>query len=153
MGIETLRAAKTICASKNWQLSNLPLQKLLYLSHMLHMGVHGVPLIDGRFEAWDLGPVEPNLYGRVKAYGNKPIPDIFPVDTFEAGSLERTTIDHVVSQLGDKPASKLVEITHQPHGAWALHYRPQIRGITIPNKDIKSEYDKRLERMHAKRNA
>ncbi|WP_110750108.1 Panacea domain-containing protein [Phyllobacterium leguminum] len=153
MGINTLRAAKTICESKNWQLSNLPLQKLVYLSHMVHLGMYDQPLIDGTFQAWDLGPVEPSLYAKVKAYGNKPIPDIFGVPSFPIGSTQRTAINEVLRQIGDRSPSVLVEITHQPHGAWAQHYQRHMMGIKIPDQDIKGEYEKRIRRATSKKSA
>ncbi|SCD22794.1 Panacea domain-containing protein [Brucella inopinata] len=153
MSIETLRAAKTICELKKWQLSNLALQKLVYISHMMHLGMYDKPLVDGPFQAWDLGPVEPILYAKVKAYGNKPIPDIFGVPVFAEGTSQRKAIEETVRQVGDKSASELVEITHQPHGAWAKHYQRNIMGIRIPDRDIKGEYEERLRRAKAKRAA
>lgn len=153
MGENTLRAAKTICEAKNWQISNLKLQKLLYLAHMMHLGMFNRPLVDGTFQAWDLGPVEPSLYAKVKAYGNKAIPDIFGVASFPKDSTERTAIDEVLGQIGDKSASVLVEITHQPHGAWAKHYQRNMMGIQIPDRDIKGEYEARVNRANARNEA
>ena len=92
---DTFRAAKTICELSGWRISNLPLQKMLYLSHMFHWGRVKQPLIDGRFEAWNLGPVQPDLYHKVKPYGAAPIPDIFLDEAFGPADPEFATIKEV----------------------------------------------------------
>jgi uncharacterized phage-associated protein len=147
----TLRSAKTICSLSNWKLSNLPLQKLLYLSHMIALGEKNLWLVGSNFQAWDLGPVEPNLYHKVKAYGDNPIPDIFNVPEYPPNSPEREIINRVVSELRDATPGKLVAITHQAWGAWAAHYRPRVMGIEIPEHEIRREYANRLQRSRAKR--
>ncbi|RXF67117.1 Panacea domain-containing protein [Hansschlegelia zhihuaiae] len=144
---DTLRAAKTICELRGWSLSNLPLQKLLYLSHMVHLGRHGQKLAEGPFEAWDLGPVEPRLYRKVKAYGGSSIPNIFSGPIYDSGSPERDSIEFVLNDLSSATPARLVAITHQPHGAWAQNYRPNITGIVIPDDDIRAEYVRRMEKL------
>ena len=62
---------KLICESGNWRVTNLQLQKLLYLAHMEYMGAtDGQVLTDASFEAWDYGPVEPSVNRRVRMYGS-----------------------------------------------------------------------------------
>lgn len=147
--MSTSRAAKTICDLKQWQLSNLPLQKLLYLSHMVCLGEHEIPLVSRPFEAWDLGPVEPVLYQQLKAYGSRTIPDIFPVRPYAEGDPEYAAITEVLNDIGDATPGKLVAITHWPGGAWAKRYRPGIMGIRITDEDVIDEYRKVLERSEA----
>ncbi|MCS3742001.1 Panacea domain-containing protein [Rhizobium sp. BK661] len=144
--IRTFKAAKTLCELSHWQLSNLPLQKLLYLSHMYHLGEYGEPLIDGTFQAWDLGPVEPTLYRQVKAYGDKPIQDVFRVNAFSKGTTEHDAITEIYDELGDRRPSSLVAITHQDHGAWAKYYNPNVNGIVIPDRAIRQEFNERRQR-------
>lgn len=142
----TFEAAKTLCELSGWTLSNLPLQKLLYLSHMVHLGEYHQPLIDGEFQAWDLGPVEPNLYRKVRAYGDRPVQDVFPVHPFEPGSREYNTIADTYDRLGDRRPSTLVAITHENHGAWARYYTPGVNGIVIPDSAILREFNERRTR-------
>ena len=56
MSIPAYSAARYICARGDWRVTNLALQKILYLAHMVHLGRTGRALIDGEFEAWDYGP-------------------------------------------------------------------------------------------------
>jgi uncharacterized phage-associated protein len=139
----TCKAAKTFCELSGWKMTNLRLQKLLYIAHMCCLGQTGNPLIDGRFEAWDFGPVEPTLYHKLKAFGNKEIPDIFACSSLPAASVEREIVASVHEQLKELSTSRLVAITHWDDGAWAKYYAPNRSGIEIPNNDICYEYAKR----------
>lgn len=144
MSIKSYDAANYICNQGDWKVSNLALQKLLYLAHMVHLGRTGEPLVNLNFEAWDYGPVCPKIYHRAKAFGNKPIPAIFNKGTILNGSSEEKALDDVCDAfLGLRPA-QLVAITHAQDGAWAKHYQPGVRGITIPDEDIAEEYRKRI---------
>ena len=49
MSVSALSAAKTFCELRDWKISNLELQKLLYIAQMLHLGRYGTPLISERF--------------------------------------------------------------------------------------------------------
>jgi hypothetical protein len=117
--------AKYICAKSGWTVSNLQLQKLLYMAQMVHMGRNGGRrLFDGTFQAWDYGPVEPNVYHKLKRYGSSPVGDAF----FDALSFED---------------GELVDITHWPSGAWAKVYVPKAKSIVIPDAAIAEEYNER----------
>lgn len=141
-------AAKRLCVRSGWSLSNLELQKLLYLSHMLHLGRHDEPLISEHFEAWNYGPVAPSLYHRVKIFGSSPVGNVFHSVEDLADGTEVDVLDEAVDQLGHARPGKLVAITHWDQGAWAKHYRPGVRGVVIPNQDIRQEF---LDRVDAAR--
>lgn len=138
-------AAKRMCEHSGWSLSNLELQKLLYIAHMFHMGETGEPLISGHFEAWDYGPVNPALYHRAKIFGSSPVGNVFRgVSDIKEGP-ERETLDSAVDQLGHAAPGKLVAITHWEDGAWAKHYTPGMKNIVIPNEDILKEFQDRKD--------
>ena len=144
MPVSAISAAKRLCSQSHWTLTNLKLQKLLYIANMAHLGEHGRPLIDGSFEAWDYGPVVPEVYRHVKAFGSDPIGNIFRlVPDLPEGS-ERTALDDTLLSLGSETAGKLVAITHWENGAWASHYVPGRRGIRIPTADIATEFNRRM---------
>lgn len=134
--------AKYICEKSNWEISNLQLQKLMYLAQMIHMGrTGGKRLFDGDFEAWDYGPVEPDLYHKVKVFGSKPIRDIFRGALgFEEDDKRRKVMDDVTKRFLKFSAGDLVEITHWDEGAWAKNYMPSARNVPIPDEDILDEY-------------
>ena len=141
MTISTFEAAKKICHLSSWGITNLKLQKVLYLTHMMYMGRNnGQPLINDYFRAWDYGPVVPELYHEVKMYGNKPIRSGFHRTPITEGTPEADEIEKACSFLLSQPASRLVDFTHRTGGAWQKSYVPGQKNIIIPNKDIIQEY-------------
>lgn len=144
--MSTYRAAKTIWDLCDGRVSNLSMQKLLYLSHMMELGSGHGPLASRPFEAWDYGPVEPDLYHKLKAYGGSKVPDIFYDQPYTSDDPEYASIAEVVRQVGNATPRKLVAITHWEGGAWSRHYSAGRRGIQIPDSDILAEYQSRVAR-------
>lgn len=137
--------AKYICEKSGWNVSNLQLQKLMYLAQMIYMGrTNGKRLFDGDFEAWDYGPVEPDLYHKVKVFGSGHIRDVFRnARQFKENDERRKVMDDVTTRFLKFTAGDLVEITHWDGGAWAKHYIPNARNVPIPDEDILAEYKAR----------
>ncbi|MEM6851220.1 MAG: type II toxin-antitoxin system antitoxin SocA domain-containing protein [Pseudomonadota bacterium] len=137
---DVFSVAKAVCSAGNWSVSNLELQKIVYLAHMTHLGRTSERLVDTAFEAWDFGPVSPELYHRVKRFGEKPVKDVF----FGAGTLSDDvalkSVRETCDQFLGRRASELVAITHWDSGAWAKNYVAGKRGVRIPDTDILSEY-------------
>lgn len=149
---------RLICETGGWNVSNLQLQKVLYIAQMLHMGNYTtapespVRLVEASFEAWDYGPVVPALYHRVKMFGSRPIADVFSdARRFNESDPRRSFLVSVSANLLRRRPGELVEITHWREGAWAELYVPGERGIEIPDTAILAEYHKWIERrrVHA----
>jgi uncharacterized phage-associated protein len=146
MPIQAVDAAKFICENGNWGVTNLKLQKLLYIADMLHIGRTQRRLIDATFEAWEFGPVLPEIYRKVKAFGDEPVRNVF-VDAHEIpASTERTALEDTCERFLKMSPSQLVAITHWETGAWAKNYIPRARGVPISNSDILDEYRSRTTR-------
>ena len=142
MAISVLSAAKRLGEKSGWVLTNLQMQKMVYLAHMFFVGEYKAPLVAGDFEAWNFGPVHPVLYHHLKRYGAGPVPpDAF---THEPSMPDDHPgckfLDAAVTEL---PRSKLIGITHWREGAWRKNYKPHESNIVISNKDILKEYKKR----------
>lgn len=143
MTISALDAAKTVCKLGGWSLTNLKLQKILYISHMVYMGKNaGEHLIDEPFEAWDYGPVLSSVYRKVSRFGAQPISDIFFEADFVTSGKEKSLLEEACSFLASKSAYYLVAVTHLKGGAWEKNYQPGELGILIPDNDILDEYQK-----------
>ncbi|HWK96229.1 MAG TPA: type II toxin-antitoxin system antitoxin SocA domain-containing protein [Pseudolabrys sp.] len=144
MALTALQAARKVCEVGSWKVTNLGLQKILYLSQMLFMGEHqGMRLIDADFEAWDYGPVCPRVYKRVRMFGAEPIQDVFFTEPRPTDGLRESHLHNSANFLISKKPAELVSITHWKDGAWANNYKPGIRGIIIPDRDILNEYQRR----------
>ena len=140
---------KYICEQSGWSVTNLQLQKLVYMAQMVHMGLNdGARLTDTSFEAWDYGPVSPNLYHKVKAFGSQPIRDIFfDARRFKDDDDRKILLDDVCKDLLSLRPSELVNITHWEQGAWARNYVQGAKGVVIPDRDILKEYRDRVEQF------
>ena len=148
MTYSSLQAGKTLCVISGNSLSNMKMQKILYLAHMFHLGLdedNPKPLIKEKFQAWEFGPVEPTLYHYVKSFGSKNIPAAafylnksIPADTTEYAMLAET-----YKKLENKTAIELVRITHWSEGAWADVYEEGIRNNEIPTDKILKELNAR----------
>ncbi len=145
MTLSVFDAAQYLCKKSNWNLSNLQLQKILYICHMFHLGKEGTPLIREEFEAWDYGPVQPNLYHELKVYGSAPVKSLFHSATdLPEGSSAKTILDSVFQQIPNHSPAWLVAVTHWDKGAWSKYYKPGIKGIRIPNSEIALEFQARV---------
>lgn len=140
MTITAQKAAMTISELADWKISNLRLQKMMYICHMFYLGRTGEPLIDEAFEAWDYGPVLPSIYHRLKGFGADDIVDVFTAYAAKEDTPEYKLIAEIVGKLNKLTSGRLVDLTHKEAGAWAKHYIETARGIIIPNTDIQVEY-------------
>ncbi len=143
MAVSVLDAANHLCKKSGWTLTQIELQKLLYLAHMIHLGNRDEPLVRGDFEAWEFGPVHPVLYRELRIYGSSTITGIGHNRRPLPPGSERTTLDIIYDELGLVSASKLIRITHWAGGAWAKNYIPGATGVVIPQQDILEEFEKR----------
>ena len=108
--------------------SNLKLQKLLFLCHGLFLfKTGGGNLINGSFEAWQYGPVHRGAYDAFKACGDQPITEL--AQRLNPVTRERTPIampdmavQHIiydiVTNYGNWSAARLVGLTHTKGGPW-----------------------------------
>lgn len=133
--------AKNICEAGSWNVTNLRLQKMLYIIQILYLGEKGVPLFKSNFEAWDYGPVAPEVYRQFKMFGDKPIEEwAFPKIENDCDKEQRAFIKLISDALTKFPSSKLVALTHRPHTGWAENYQPGVTGLIISLKDMEKEY-------------
>lgn len=94
-------------------ISNLKLQKLLYYAQGLHLALTGKPLYPERIEAWQHGPVVPDIYHAFKEYRACPI-------SIEEGNgmaiRDEAVVDflnEVYDVFGQYSAWKLRNMTHE----------------------------------------
>lgn len=110
---------------------------------MVHLGRGNGPLVPGHFEAWDYGPVHPALYQKVKAFGSKPIPNVFWSRSKPEGTAHEVLSDACDNLIGRSPG-ELVRNTHWMNGAWAKRYSTSAKNVVIPEADIIAEYKARV---------
>lgn len=135
--------ASYIAEKSNWSLSNLSLQKLTYLAQMFHLGVSNSAAFEEDFEAWDYGPVCPDLYHDLKMFGSEPVASYSSLGKFEK-EFQQDVINNILDPLVkigiEKTPGKLVSITHWKDGAWSKSYMEGVKGIQIPKSMIRQEF-------------
>ena len=153
MAINVLRAAKHLCMMSDWTLTNLELQKIIYICHMEFLGEEDEPLVEGEFEAWDHGPVHPKLYYKLKRFRASSVKKFIFKDIKDLDSnkdrREIAILDEGARNFPHPSGPELIAITHRAGSAWDRVYEHDIKGIEIPNeyilqeyKDVKEEMDK-----------
>lgn len=141
--VSVFSAARRLGEKSGWSLTHYHMQKLLYLAHMFYMGNTNEPLVDGYFEAWEFGPVHPQLHHLLKWYGAEFIrPKALAFAPPVENETSRVFLDAVVEQV---PKEDLLAITHWEEGAWAKYYEHGVKGIRLPDTAIADEYKKRSE--------
>lgn len=130
----------------NKPISNLKLQKLLYFIQGNFLRNLNKPCFDDEIEAWNYGPVVPNVYSEFKRFGSNYISEIEyyyeydrnkiePIrkqyeDTLFESEEERKIIEEVIEMCKNFSASYLVDLTHR-QSPWKKAYRRNNNIITI----------------------
>lgn len=149
-----------IARDKGEALTSMKLQKLVFYAHGWSLALAEEPLIFNRIEAWDYGPVIPDLYQAFKEYGNEPITAPAREGIFREGKMVLVTpslgalpedssrvnaqkiIERVWEQYGRYTAARLSNATHAQGTPWAQVYKAGERHILIPNPIIKAYFEK-----------
>lgn len=109
----------------NRSVSNLRLQKLLYFVQLYFLMCRNTPCFNAKMEAWDFGPVVPEVYHKYKRFGSMIIQEIDHSAHSEISSDDRILIDDMLDECANKTTRDLVEITHQ-QSPWKNAYRNPI---------------------------
>ena len=144
------------------KISPMKLQKLVYFAHGWFLALTGQPLIDERIEAWQFGPVIPELYREFKNFGNGPItvlaskvrwtpassnfsiynPQLQDCDGNEDVEYARDLIKRTWDVYKKYSAVQLSNTTHINGSPWAETYIPGTRNRVIDDARIKTYFEK-----------
>lgn len=112
------------------RITNLKLQKLLYLAHGYSLIREGRALIKGGFEAWAYGPVSRTAYNAFKKFDDLPISErarkFDPINQRHSEidvEIEQAAVfivEEVVRYFGSWHEFDLVEFTHRPGTPWDI---------------------------------
>jgi uncharacterized phage-associated protein len=137
-------------------LTNMQLQKLVYIAHGWNLAINEAPLVDEAPEAWDNGPVFRTLWNALRNKGGAPIGG--PLTPKSSGwyaingmpetkayastlsSQEHAVIDHVWRKYSKFGAYSLSNMTNQPGTPWFKAYYTHGRNSLLDENDIKQHY-------------
>lgn len=109
-------------------ISNLKLQKILYFVQAQYIVKFGTPCFENIMQAWDHGPVVPDVYHEYRGYGNTNIPS-FGGKRFYFEQDEQQTLDATIDHASEYAASQLVEIARN-QSPWMDAYERADKMIT-----------------------
>src|SRR3569623_508848 len=104
------------------QLTQMKLQKLVYIAHGWYLALTGTPLISDAVEAWKFGPVIRSLYRYFADYGAEPIPAPLSAIARIDPETERF-LEAIWDRYKGYDAIDLSAMTHAPNTPWSLSYR------------------------------
>ena len=130
------------------------LLKLPYLCQAWMLGMFGKPMFYQEIEAWEHGPVIPDVWESVKNNRKafkKPIKDI---DTTVLDDEEVHIFDQVYKNYHNFSGNQLSTITHSPGTPWYLFMQqdPLAYRKVIPRSLIQECYKKKLDEYREHRN-
>jgi len=120
-------------------ITNLKLQKLVYYAQGYHLALHGTPLFRERIEAWEHGPVVPELYRQYKQWGSGHLP---PPAHFDPDGYDRAAaqlLDEVYDVFGQYSAWKLRNMTHEDR-PWIDAYQNGERNRVISHAALRDYF-------------
>ncbi len=109
----------TTCNEDKKAISNLQLQKILYFIQKSFLKL-GKQAFSDEIEAWQFGPVIPEVYYYFCGYGATPIRASYPKSSVRTEDKE--IIDEIVKNKRKLNPWELVEQTHNKNGAWDKVY-------------------------------
>lgn len=120
-------------------LSIMSILKLSYIAHGWHLEIKDAPLFENRIEAWQYGPVIPDVYNAFRGQGK--IPER-PVSGFSENLAPETEqiLEQIYNIYGSMSASRLSKLTREPRGPWGMAAHFGGWYALIPDEIIKSHY-------------
>lgn len=147
IAVELLKAAQ----QRGLNLTQMQLQKLVYIAHGLSLATRGLPMINENVNAWQYGPVIPEVYHRFKIYGSQSIsyrdlPEAnFPISI---DTESQSIIDATLNNFGNLSGLQLSEMSHREgspwHSVWYDGCGKEIRGAIIHDDLIRQHYQQIL---------
>lgn len=132
-----------IAGKEGKQLTNMQLQKLVFIAHGYCLAFLGTPLFFHNTHAWQWGPVVPKLYKALQKYGSAFIPEpIEADDTMPDTGDEAEILGAIWKSYGHYTGTQLSALTHKDNTPWSYTWDRNRFGII--EKDLISEHYKKL---------
>ena len=129
-----------IAEEEGKELTNMQLQKLVYIAHGYALALLDRPLYWDTTRAWQWGPVIPNLYDPLRKYGRRIVTEPLETDDkLDDDGEEMNIIKGVWKEYGYLSGGKLSAITHRDNTPWSQTWEKEKFGC-IPNDVIGCYY-------------
>lgn len=115
-GLELSKYIVSKCIWDNCPITNLQLQRILYLVQRGFLQKRGCPAFDDSIKAWQFGPVIPCVYYYFCGFGAMPISHLY--GKHEINPNGRDFVDNIVEAKRALPPWILCAETNKDAGAW-----------------------------------
>ena len=122
-------------------MDNLKINKMLYYAQGWSLVKLGRPMFEDEIQAWDYGPVIPNVYHVFKCCGKSTI--MAPQDIFDESRLSTEELELLIAvytAYGRYTGWALKEMTHEKGGPWDKVYQ-RGKNNKIDNISIKKYFE------------
>ena len=133
-------------------LSIMSLLKLTYIAHGWHLEIENAPLFSNRIEAWQYGPVIPDVYNDFRKQGVAVRSTAHTVPQCEFDPEDEALLDQVWNIYGKLPPFRLSDMTHVANGPWDVATRMGRNYAPIPDKLIQGHYAELRKKAEAAAN-
>jgi uncharacterized phage-associated protein len=112
-------------------LTNMQLQKLVYIAHGYSLAKLRQPLFHNNIHAFEWGPVIPNLYKTLRQYGAGEVKDYILTNEspISEDSAEMEIIREVWQDYGEFSGLELSALTHRTGTPWSETWRTNQFGV------------------------
>lgn len=133
---------------ENRPISNLVLQKLVFLAHGWYLGLTKKPLTCDIIEAWQYGPVFPSLYKELAKYGAGKVTELIPSkDKILENSDTFDFIKTIFNKYGQYTSGQLISLTHEKDSPWDKTWQEgRGRSLQIDNYSILEYYSEKVKK-------
>lgn len=138
------------------QLTQMQIQKLVYISHGFNLALASKPLIDEQVQAWQYGPVISSLYNEFRGFGSKAITREATITIID----NNFNVNNEIPQVYDDETSQLInavwdkykiysgpnlsDLTHREGTPWSTTLQHDSYFAIIDNNIIKDYYSNLL---------
>ena len=120
----------TKCVKEDIPISNLQLQKILYFIQYNFLKNFEVPAFRNRIEAWQHGPVVPDVYNKFAFMAGNPIIRKFnTTDKIFYYEADKLLVDKVTGSCRKLRPWDLVELTHKDGSPWRKVYKEGCKNV------------------------
>ncbi|HKP38495.1 MAG TPA: type II toxin-antitoxin system antitoxin SocA domain-containing protein [Pyrinomonadaceae bacterium] len=132
-----------IAISAGRRLTNMQVQKLVYIAHGYSLAILREPLIKQMVQAWRYGPVVPDLYHALRKHGSGVVTE--PINILSREKLsetDRVLLTNVEKAYARFTGPQLSTMTHREGTPWRQVYDPkaEFNNDVIPNDLIQQHY-------------
>jgi len=106
-----------LAAKDGKSLTQMQLQKLVYIAHGWSLAINNEPLTADQPQAWDYGPVYPELWEALRKYGKSIVSDKIRIGDFGFGVFSENSDEYVTADLTGRQ-SELIRKVYEIYGGF-----------------------------------